>query len=406
MNRGGYLMKFREGQFQPTSSYPNVLLVDDEDALLASVRRILRKQCSLKTCSDPHEAIRLLRQSPDSFDIIISDLRMPGIDGVEFLTIAREIAPEVPRVLLSGSLSENALKEAINKAGISRVIVKPVPPEVMLSTVQGLTTGQGDASRPSRQMALRVQDALKTDHTVFFQPRVNADDFAVAGQEALSRFPGLQQTFTVEEIISGAEDHPVIGDLTFKVLGFIDQHHDVIAKQYGNHPISVNLSPNSISDINFVNALIDFLRAHPGLPLLEFEVTEQSNMAFTAEFQDNLPRLLSAGYKVFLDDFGAGNNSIALLRRGHFSGLKLDKSLIARLDDHNTIDSSFVEWVTQAAHQLGMSVIAEGVETLDSATFLQHIGVDQLQGYYFGRPGALLLEGSDIQKDPGATFSR
>lgn len=378
-----------EGTSPPTLSYPSVLLVDDEDALLASVRRILRKQCSLKACTDPHDAIRLLRQAPNSFDVIISDLRMPGIDGVEFLATARDIAPSIPRVLLSGSLSEKALREAINEAGISRVIVKPVPPNVMLSTVHRLVTSRNEVPKPSRRMAERVQQALETEHTVFFQPRVDAEDFGVVGHEALSRFPELQNIFSVEEIISGAEDDPVIGELTFKVLDYIYRHRDAVKSCLGAVPVSVNLSPNSIADINFINALIKFLADFPAMPKLEFEVTEQSSMAFTAEFQKNLPRLLNAGYSVFLDDFGAGNNSIALLRRGHFTGLKLDKSLIARLDDHNTIDSSFVEWVAQAAHHLGMSVVAEGVETLDAATFLRHVGVDQLQGYYFGRPASL-----------------
>lgn len=370
-------------------SYPCVLFVDDEEALLASVRRTLRTQCILKTCKDPHEALKLLRQSPDQFDAIISDMMMPGLNGVEFLAEARAISPDTPRILLSGSLTETALREAINKAGIARVLVKPIPADAILNIVRDIVSEETGEISPSRLMVQRMQTALEEDHKVVFQRRVDAQDFSVTGTEALSRFPELQNTFTLEEIITGAEDHPVIGALTFKVLDFIRHHREVLGARFGAIPVSVNLSPHSVSDSNFVDNLLGFLSACRNLPKIEFEITEQSSLAFTAEFQRNLPRLRGAGYPVFIDDFGAGNNSMALLRKGHFSGLKLDKSLIARLDDHNTIDSSFVEWVTNAAHQLGMTVIAEGVETLDAATFLQHIGVDELQGYFFGRPEPL-----------------
>ena len=218
----------------------------------------------------------------------------------------------------------------------------------------------------------------------------DALNFGVCGLEALSRFPDLQHTFSVEEIITGAEDHPVIGELTFRVLDFIYEHKEALVSSFGNVPVSVNVSPHSISDTKFIESLTAFLAARPALPKLEFEVTEQSNMAFTAEFQKNLPKLRTAGYPVFLDEFGSGNNSIALLRRGHFSGLKLDKSLIARLDDDNAVDHSFIEWATSVAHQLDMKVIAEGVETLDTATYLQNMGVDELQGYYFGMPASVI----------------
>lgn len=382
-------MEIIEDALLSSMNYPCVLFVDDEEALLASVRRMLRTQCILKTCDDPHEALKLLRQSPDQFDAIISDMMMPGLNGVEFLAEARSISPDTPRILLSGSLTETALREAINKAGIARVLVKPIPAHAILNTVRDIVSEETGEIRPSRLMVQRMRTALKEDHTVVFQRRVHAQDFNVIGTEALSRFPELQNTFTLEEIITGAEDHPVIGALTFKVLDFIIHHREILGSKYGAVPVSVNLSPHSVSDSNFVNNLLDFLSTCRNLPKLEFEITEQSNLAFTAEFQKNLPRLRAAGYPVFIDDFGAGNNSMSLLRKGHFSGLKLDKSLIARLDDHNTIDSSFVEWVTQAAHQLGMTVVAEGVETLDAATFLQHIGVDELQGYFFGHPEPL-----------------
>lgn len=372
------------------ASYINVLLVDDEDALLASVRRMLQKQCLLKTCNSPLAAISLLKESPDLYDVIISDLVMPEMNGVDFLAEAKSIAPETQRILLSGSLSEERLKAAINKAGISRVLTKPVPASIILSTARDVVADNASPTSVSNRMAQRVRASLRDDHTIVFQPRVNAQDFHVTGLEALSRFPKLQQSFTTEEIITAAENHPVIGDLAFRVLEWVGSYQDSILNQYGSVPVSINISPYSVSDTNFVTSLVDMLAKRRSPLPLEFEVTEQSNMAFTAEFQKNLPRLRAAGYDVFLDDFGSGNNSIALLRRGVFSGLKIDKSLIASLDDHNAVDSSFVEWVTKVAHQLEMKVIAEGIETLDAATFLRHVGVDELQGYYFGKPAPLI----------------
>jgi len=371
------------------SCYLNVLLVDDEDALLASVRRMLQKQCVLKTTNSPRTALEILSKSPKLYDVVVSDLKMPEMNGIDFLVEAKSIAPTTDRILLSGSLSEDELKSAVNRAGISRVLTKPVPASIILSTIRDVVANSEGEIKPSKRMARRVFTALETDHTLAFQPRVFAHDFQVAGIEALSRFPKLQEAFSVEEIITGAEDHPVIGDLALRVLKLICDDHEGIRASYGKVPISINISPYSVSDVNFIASLTEALDYLPCDLSIELEVTEQSNMAFTAEFQRNLPKLRQAGHEVYLDDFGSGNNSIALLRRGVFSGIKIDKSLIARLDDHNSIDSSFVEWSTSIAHQMNMKVIAEGVETLDAAVFLQHIGVDELQGYHFGKPKLL-----------------
>lgn len=382
-------MEIREHAQSSDADYLNVLLVDDEEALLASVRRMLQKQCVLKTSSSPRAALEILRKAPDLYDVVISDLKMPEMNGIDFLVEAKSIAPTTDRMLLSGSLSEDELKSAVNRARISRVLTKPVPASVILSNVRDVIASSEGEIKPSRRMAHKVAAALEDDHTLAFQPRVSSHNFQLVGLEALSRFPKLQEVYSTEEIITGAEDHPVIGDLTLRVLKLICDNYEGIRSSYGKMPVSINISPYSVADVNFISSLTSALERLPCDLTIELEITEQSHMAFTAEFQRNLPKLREAGHEVYLDDFGSGNNSIALLRRGVFSGIKIDKSLIARLDDQNSVDSSFVEWSTSIAHQMNMKVIAEGVETLDAAVFLQHIGVDELQGYHFGKPELL-----------------
>jgi EAL domain-containing protein (putative c-di-GMP-specific phosphodiesterase class I) len=102
-------------------------------------------------------------------------------------------------------------------------------------------------------------------------------------------------------------------------------------------------------------------------------------------FIRNARYLKEQGVQLLIDDFGTGNNSIQLLRYDFYTGIKLDRGLVSRMMTE-VIDDSFVEWTVQIAHKLGLSVIAEGVESLDVAERLQKYGVDEMQGYYFCRP--------------------
>lgn len=115
--------------------HERILFVDDEPNVLAAFRRQLRTQFQIETANSGPEALdRIAIEEP--FAIIISDLRMPGMDGVQFLTKAKGLSPDSIRILLTGHADLNTAIEAVNNGHIFRFLTKPCPPDVLASVLQ------------------------------------------------------------------------------------------------------------------------------------------------------------------------------------------------------------------------------------------------------------------------------
>jgi C4-dicarboxylate-specific signal transduction histidine kinase len=128
---------------------PSVLCVDDEPNLLAGLEHTLRRRFQVVTAPGGAEALRLL-ELPRSFDVIISDYRMPGMDGAEFLRRSRDTAPEAVRVLLTGHASLEGAIAAVNEGHVFRFLMKPCPPEVLVGAVEA-AAAEGRAVASERQ---------------------------------------------------------------------------------------------------------------------------------------------------------------------------------------------------------------------------------------------------------------
>jgi response regulator RpfG family c-di-GMP phosphodiesterase len=107
-----------------------VLFVDDEPNVLSAIQRTLRGQFEVETCEDSMRAASVLR-SRGPFAVVVSDMRMPGMNGVEFLATAREIAPDTVRVMLTGNADQQTAIDAVNKGEIFRFLSKPTDPDVL-----------------------------------------------------------------------------------------------------------------------------------------------------------------------------------------------------------------------------------------------------------------------------------
>ena len=131
-----------------------ILVVDDEPDILRAMADYLRATVTgtaLRTAGDGASALELLRE--EAVDLIISDFKMPGMDGLAFLAQAREIAPGVPRVLMTAFPDMDLAIRALNEERIQHFFTKPIEPEAMRAIVQGLLTEQ--RARRQREQALR-----------------------------------------------------------------------------------------------------------------------------------------------------------------------------------------------------------------------------------------------------------
>ena len=165
----------------------------------------------------------------------------------------------------------------------------------------------------------------------------------------------------------------------------------------------MNITGRDLLDLRFADEVERVLRRWEIDPSrLELEITENTVLADPARAHSVLRALSDLGVRLAIDDFGSGNSSLAYLRRLPINVLKIDKSFVLRMEASED-DAVIVRSTIDLGHNLGLKVVAEGVETTDQAAFLRELGCEHAQGYLFAKPmpmGALSAFFSE-PRDPG-----
>jgi EAL domain-containing protein (putative c-di-GMP-specific phosphodiesterase class I) len=163
---------------------------------------------------------------------------------------------------------------------------------------------------------------------------------------------------------------------------------DVVAGQEAVN-LAINVAPAQLQDPGFCHRLLTLgEEAGLGPERLEVELTERVFLREGAEALKQIRRLRDAGISVTIDDFGTGFSSLGYLRRLPVQHLKIDRTFVRKVEDDDA-SAAIVRAVTTLAHDLGMRVTAEGVETQAEADFVREAGCDFAQGWFFGRPDLL-----------------
>ncbi len=220
-----------------------------------------------------------------------------------------------------------------------------------------------------------------------YQPTIHLADHRPAGVECLLRWdhPELG-AIAPEEVVELAEHAGLIGRLTRWVLEAALSDCDRCLAEGVELRLAVNLSPRDLQDSAFPEAVGEALARHrlpPGRLVLE--VTESAVMSDPGHARETMERLHHLGVHLSVDDFGTGFSSLAYLKLLPVDALKIDRSFVLdMLQDEN--DAAIVRSTIDLGHNLGLQVIAEGVE--DSATLarLERLGCDCAQGFYIGEP--------------------
>lgn len=220
-----------------------------------------------------------------------------------------------------------------------------------------------------------------------FQPKRGAHDGRLTGFEALVRWqrPGAGLV-SPADFIPAAERTGLIGPLGALILD--KACAQVAAWQRAGValvPVAVNVSPLQLLDEGFAALVAHTMAAHGVTPAgLSIEITESAAVAHLDDARQRILELRALGLAVSLDDFGAGISSLNILRSLPLQAVKLDRLLIDPLPAPDAV--AVVRAVCQLAGALGMTVVAEGVETQAQADAARDAGCDELQGYHFGRP--------------------
>jgi diguanylate cyclase (GGDEF)-like protein len=246
-----------------------------------------------------------------------------------------------------------------------------------------------DDGTPDRLTLMgELRQALDCEEfVIYYQPKVAIDTGELLGVEALVRWQHPSRGLLLPaEFIALAEESTLIKRLTTLVLDSALRCCRDWLEQGLRLPVAVNVSARSLCDPEFPSIIGDRL-AHAGVPaeLLTIELTEGTVMAYPGMALGILHRLRDMGVSLSVDDYGTGYSSMAYLKNLPVTELKIDREFIKGLtSDPN--DAAIVQSATDLGHNLGLSVVAEGVEDETTLTALNALGVDIAQGYHLGRP--------------------
>ena len=220
-----------------------------------------------------------------------------------------------------------------------------------------------------------------------YQPQFSLSTGEVVGVEALVRWQHPERGLVFpDEFIPFTEYTGLIGPLTHHVLDTALAQARVWSDLGRPLPISVNLSARNLLDEGLPDLVAGLLAAHGvHAGLLELEVTESAIMTEPARAQRLLQQLSALGIRISLDDFGAGYTSLGQLKSLPVNELKIDRSFVMTMieDPGNAL---IVRSVIELGHNLGFTLVAEGVETEQTLTALAGLGCDVAQGYHLSRP--------------------
>ncbi len=241
-----------------------------------------------------------------------------------------------------------------------------------------------------RQLTLirDLQEAVgRGQLAMVFQPKLRAADGQLVEFEALMRWKHAELGFIpADEFIGLAERSGNIHLLTGWMIEAVCAHISAWQAQGLCVSVAVNLSAHDVIDTALPARILEVLDRHAlNTDRLSLEVTESAIMQDAELALRTLEALRAAGMNIAVDDYGTGYSSLAQLKRMPVQQLKIDKSFILRLDDGGD-DEIIVRSTIEMGHNLGLEVVAEGVETPASRVLLRELGCDYLQGYLISRP--------------------
>ncbi|QWG17139.1 EAL domain-containing protein [Bradyrhizobium sediminis] len=232
-----------------------------------------------------------------------------------------------------------------------------------------------------------VLAAERNEFELFYQPQVRLSDGGLIGAEALIRWH-----HPVRGLVSPAEFMPVVNtsSISDRVAGWVLETACRRARTWEqaghNVRIGVNLSPSQLQSGDLATSVAEVLDITGLTPsLLELEVTEDILLLDEQRVLDTVLRIQELGVRVVFDDFGTGYASLSYLKKFPLDGLKIDRSFVLELLADSG-DAAIVGSTISLSKQLGLSVIAEGIENRATADLLASMGCEEGQGYFFGRP--------------------
>lgn len=364
----------------PAPSVHRVLIVDDDALLLSALARMLaRETLSVFRAASADEALAIAEA--EDIDVVVSDLHMPGMGGLELLRKLRETDIDLPVIFLTGAPSVETAAMALAQ-GAFRYLLKPVDRESLVSTV--------DEAVRVRALS-RSRDPLGARHALEKSFRSALDGMWMAlqpivkvggerlGFEALlrSREPTLPHPGAILDAAEKLGAIHAVGRRTRSAVA------EIIASGPDDGTYFVNLHSADLADDDLFDPDAP-LTAHAHRVVLE--LTERATLEGVGDLTRRMASLRTLGFRIAVDDLGAGYAGLSYFAVVQPEIVKIDMSLIRGIDA-DTIKQRVVASIVALARSLDILVVAEGVETIAERDRVVELGCDLLQGYLLARPG-------------------
>jgi len=380
------------------------LLVLDDDAMVGRTVKSIAETVGFeaRATQSPTEFFQFVEEWVPTHVAI--DLVMPEMDGVE--VIARLSTRRCrAQIIITSGMAGRVLEAAGRSASehglnILGVLPKPFLPNMLRELLGAEVPVRGAGGRPEiRTPRGPIEVAVITPDDITealrdrafqmaYQPKVTCVARELAGYEALVRWRHPRfGNVAPDRFIPLAEKHNLIDSLTEQVAEQSFAWFAENCSEPGSKlTLSINISARSLRNVQLLDAICERCKALAVDPArVIFELTETSAMEDPVASLDTLTRLRMRGFQLSLDDFGTGFSSMLQLVRLPFSEIKVDKSFVMAIT-RSAESRSVVRSIVDLGHSLGMHATAEGVEDAQVLAYLQEVGCDLAQGYYFARP--------------------
>jgi len=371
-----------------------ILVIDDDDSVCGIVSAVAKTMGF--DCVATKDPTSFPEHITPSTTLILLDLMMPGMDGIEVLRLLGERHVQA-RILLMSGMNKRVLETAEKLAqslGLQVIghLHKPVPLEALRNTLEAVAK-MGPPMPEVEVPALALPDeqlveAIERDEFVnHYQPQVSLATGVVTGFEALARWRHPELGLLPPDcFIARIEALGLIDRLCLRTAELALTDLKGFGMIGGALPrISLNASMHSLHNLEFPDRL-EALAQSQGIPAnkIAIEVTESGLIRQLSRTLDVLTRLRMKGFHLSIDDFGTGYAMMQQLQNVPATELKIDKSLVELMHENDS-ERVMVEKVIEIGHGLDMEVVAEGVTVKEQFDLLHKMGCDGAQGYLISR---------------------
>jgi EAL domain-containing protein (putative c-di-GMP-specific phosphodiesterase class I) len=370
----------------------SVLVVDDDEALARSIQRVL-KVAGFEVVLAPNGTVAIELLMSRAFDVILSDIQMPGMSGVELLGVVRAYDLDVPVVLMTGAPTLETAMEAVS-LGALQYLPKPTPNDVLLKAVE--RASQLHRMAAMKRDALRLagaEDTVAGDRaglqnrferaleTMFlaFQPIVDTRRKRIFGYEALmrTREESLPHPGAVLDAAERLDRLPEVGR---RVRGLAAEAFALLPERA---VMFVNLHTRDLLDPTLYEEKAPLA---PFADRVVLEITERVAIDDVKDIQARVSVLRYSGFRIAIDDLGAGYAGLSSFAALEPEIVKLDMSLVRNVHQ-SEVRQRLIASMTSLCKEMGMLVVAEGVEVAEERDCVLSYGCDLVQGYFYARPG-------------------